>query len=112
MYLQPQRPANFGRFVFLDPRARTFYRDWADAAQQTVALLRTEAGRAPHDRAPHDRALTDLDLSYEAMGLTSDRDLLFMAYTAAPGSPSDDALRVLMSWAATHEQEARISPPE
>jgi MmyB-like transcription regulator ligand binding domain len=55
MYIQPQRPANFGRFVFLDPRAQTFYRDWADAAQQTVALLRTEAGRAPHDRA-----LTDL----------------------------------------------------
>ena len=52
----------------------------------------------------------DLDLSYEAMGLTSDRGLLFMAYTAAPGSPSDDALRVLMSWAATHEQEARVSP--
>jgi transcriptional regulator with XRE-family HTH domain len=47
MYLQPQRPVNFGRFVFLDPRAQTFYRDWADAAQQTVALLRAEAGRAP-----------------------------------------------------------------
>jgi transcriptional regulator with XRE-family HTH domain len=50
MYVQPQRPANFGRFVFLDERARTFYRDWDDAAQQTVALLRSEAGRAPHDR--------------------------------------------------------------
>jgi hypothetical protein len=51
MYVQPQRPANFGRFVFLDPRAQAFYRDWADAAQQTVAILRTEAGRAPRDRA-------------------------------------------------------------
>jgi transcriptional regulator with XRE-family HTH domain len=50
MYVQPQRPANFGRFVFLDRRADAFYRDWDNAAYQTVALLRAEAGRAPHDR--------------------------------------------------------------
>lgn len=55
MYEQPQRPANFGRFVFLDARAQSFYRDWNDAAVQTVALLRAEAGRAPYDRV-----LTDL----------------------------------------------------
>ena len=54
MYVQPQRPANFGRFVFLDPRADSFYRDWDDAAYQTVALLRGEAGRAPHDRVLSD----------------------------------------------------------
>jgi transcriptional regulator with XRE-family HTH domain len=41
---------NFGRFVFLEPRARTFYNNWDDAARQTVAILRTEAGRAPRDR--------------------------------------------------------------
>ena len=51
MYVQPQRPPNFGRFVFLDPRSRDFYLDWEDAARQTVALLRSEAGRSPHDRA-------------------------------------------------------------
>ena len=50
MYVQPQRPVNFGRFVFLDPRAETFYRDWDVAADQTVALLRGEAGRASRDR--------------------------------------------------------------
>ena len=49
-----QQSANFVRFVFLDPRAHDFYRDWDDAAQQTVALLRTEAGRDPHDRALSD----------------------------------------------------------
>jgi hypothetical protein len=36
--------------VFLDPRAQDFYLDWDEAARQTVALLRSEAGRAPHDR--------------------------------------------------------------
>jgi len=55
MYVQPQRPANFGRFVFLDPLAPRFYQDWENAAVQTVALLRSEAGRSPHDRE-----LTDL----------------------------------------------------
>lgn len=145
MYIQPQRPANFGRFVFLDPRAQAFYRDWDDAAHQTVALLRTEVGRAPHDRALtdligqlstrsdafsalwashdvrehrtgikiiHHPVVGDLDLSYEAMDLTSDRELLLLAYTAAPGSPSHDALRVLMSWAATHEQADALATPD
>ncbi|GLY29288.1 helix-turn-helix transcriptional regulator [Kineosporia sp. NBRC 101731] len=50
LYEQPQRPANFGRFIFLDPRAQEFHRNWDEAAAQTVALLRAEAGRVPHDR--------------------------------------------------------------
>jgi transcriptional regulator with XRE-family HTH domain len=50
LYAHPQRPANFARFVFLDLRAQTLYRDWDDAARQTVALLRSEAGRTPYDR--------------------------------------------------------------
>jgi hypothetical protein len=50
MYVQPQRPPNFGRFVFLDPRSHDFYLAWDEAARQTVALLRSEAGRSPHDR--------------------------------------------------------------
>jgi transcriptional regulator with XRE-family HTH domain len=134
MYVQPQRPVNFGRFVFLDPRARDFYRDWDDVARQTVAILRAEAGRSPHDRdltdligelatrndafrtlwAAHDvrdhrsgsKLLThpvvgDLDLDYESMDLTTDRGAQLIAYTAAPGTPSNDALRLLSSWLAT-----------
>jgi transcriptional regulator with XRE-family HTH domain len=54
MYRQPQRPANFARFVFLDAHATTVYRHWDEAAQQTVAILRTEAGRAPFDKALSD----------------------------------------------------------
>jgi transcriptional regulator with XRE-family HTH domain len=51
----PARPANLARFAFLDPRARTFYPGWDSLADGTVAVLRTEAGRNPHNRA-----LTDL----------------------------------------------------
>lgn len=54
MFALPQRPVNFARFVFLEPRALNFYRDWHDAATQTVALLRSEAGRSPHDRTLSD----------------------------------------------------------
>jgi transcriptional regulator with XRE-family HTH domain len=50
LYEQPRRPVNFGRFVFLDPRAHLFYRDWDGAAVQTVAILRGAAGRTPQDR--------------------------------------------------------------
>jgi transcriptional regulator with XRE-family HTH domain len=137
MYVQPQRPANFGRFVFLDPRAQDFYRDWADAAQQTVALLRAEAGRAPYDRAlsdlvgelstrsdvfrtlwashdvrehrtgiksVHHPTVGDLELTFEAMELSSERGLLLIAYTAEPGSASHERLQLLASWVVTSDQ--------
>jgi hypothetical protein len=51
MYVQPQGPVNFARFLFLDPRGRATYRDWNDSAEQIVALLRAESGRVPADRA-------------------------------------------------------------
>ena len=55
MYVQQrQRPVNHARFVFLDPRATTFYRDWTKVADDTVAILRTQAGRDPYDRALSD----------------------------------------------------------
>lgn len=50
----PARPANLARFAFLDPRATDFYPDWEGAANTTVALLRTEAGRDPYDRGLSD----------------------------------------------------------
>jgi transcriptional regulator with XRE-family HTH domain len=46
---------NAARFIFLDPRATDFYKEWETVANDVVALLRAEAGRDPYDRA-----LTDL----------------------------------------------------
>jgi hypothetical protein len=43
------------RFNFLDPRAKDFWGDWDRAADDTVALLRAQAGRDPYNKA-----LTDL----------------------------------------------------
>jgi transcriptional regulator with XRE-family HTH domain len=46
----PRRPANTTRFVYLDPAAREFFVDWDRIANDAAAMLRLEAGRAPHDR--------------------------------------------------------------
>ena len=49
MLANPRRPANSARFCFLDARATTFFVDWDKAADDSVAILRAEAGRNPHD---------------------------------------------------------------
>jgi MmyB-like transcription regulator ligand binding domain len=50
VYADPARPPNNATFVFLDPHAREFFRDWDTVASDTIALLRAEAGRDPYDR--------------------------------------------------------------
>jgi hypothetical protein len=45
---------NLATFCFLHPAAHQLYPDWEATADTTVALLRTEAGRAPYDRSLSD----------------------------------------------------------
>ena len=54
VYHDPVQPPNTARYLFLDPRAKAFYADWAKVANETVAVLRGEAGRNPYDRALSD----------------------------------------------------------
>lgn len=139
-YLDPRRPPNFARYTFLDrERSEQFYPDWDGAADVAVAIMRTEAGRDPHDRDLHDLVgelstcsadfrqrwakhdvrlhaagsksfrhpvVGDLSLTYEALDLSADLGLNLTIYTATAGSPSDDGLRLLASWAATQEVSA------
>jgi hypothetical protein len=144
MFDDERRPANIARFNFLDPRARDFYPDWDGAANTTAALLRTEAGRAPHDKdlrelvgelstvseefrtrwAAHNvrihhagakqfqhPAVGRLDLVYHTLDLPSEGSavLHLTIYTAEPGSPSEDGLTLLASWAATSGQEQQAT---
>lgn len=51
----------------------------------------------------HHPVVGDLYLFYEVMELSVDPGLSLVAYSAEEGSPDDDALRLLASWAATHE---------
>lgn len=48
-------PVNSARFLFLDPMSKDFWVDWDKVADDSVAFLRIETGRTPHDKA-----LTDL----------------------------------------------------
>jgi transcriptional regulator with XRE-family HTH domain len=63
---------NLGRFIFLDPAAQMFYRDWETLVADVVAMLRAEAGRDPYDRA-----LIDL------IGELSSRSEVFRTWWAA-----------------------------
>lgn len=131
-------PPNLARFRFLDPAAVDFYPDWAESANTTVALLRTEAGRDPYDKDLtdligelctrsedfrrlwaahnvrlhhtgtkkfHHPAVGELTLSFEAMALSADSGLTLTAYSAEPGSPSADGLKLLATWAATSDHD-------
>jgi transcriptional regulator with XRE-family HTH domain len=144
MFDSPRRPANFARFQFLDPQACDFYQDWEGAANITVALLRAEAGRRPHDaqlrelvgelstvseefrtrwaahnvRIHHNGAkqfhhpvVGTVDLNYCTLDLPAEdrADLRLTIYTAQPGSPSEDALKLLASWAATNVDAATLA---
>lgn len=45
-----RRPVNNARFIYLDPAAQEFFVDWDRSADDIAAMLRSEAGRNPHDK--------------------------------------------------------------
>jgi len=134
LFADPTRPANHARFAFLNPRAHDFWIDWDRIADDTVAVLRTEAGRDPYDKtladlvgelctrsdafrtrwASHNVRLHRtglkhyqhpvvgaLHLNFESMELAADAGVTVTMLSAQAGSPADDNLRLLSSWAAT-----------
>ncbi|QIG39386.1 helix-turn-helix domain-containing protein [Microbacterium sp. 4R-513] len=52
--LESPAGGNLARYTFLDPRSHDFHPHWGKAADITVAILRTEAGRDPYDRGLQD----------------------------------------------------------
>ena len=58
----------------------------------------------------HHPIVGDLELFYEGLDLPADPGWHLYTFTAASGSPSDDRLRLLSSWAATLEHENTDSP--
>jgi hypothetical protein len=63
----------------------------------------------------HHPVVGDLDLPFESFPLAADPSQSLLTYTAEPRSPSQDALNLLASWAATtddFEQPASTDEPE
>ncbi|MFF8449945.1 helix-turn-helix transcriptional regulator [Streptomyces leeuwenhoekii] len=139
VYATPGNQANLARFNFLDPASRRFYPDWDLFADVAVAILRTEAGRNPHDKDLHDlvgelstrsdefrtrwgahnvrhhgtgtkrfhhQAVGDLTLAFEGLEMAAEPGLTLTIYTAEPGSPSEEGLRLLASLAATQAADS------
>jgi transcriptional regulator with XRE-family HTH domain len=52
----------------------------------------------------------DLTLAYEGLEMAAEPGLTLTVYAAEPGSPSEDALRLLASWAASVEAESAVRP--
>jgi transcriptional regulator with XRE-family HTH domain len=134
---------NNARIVFLDPQSTTFFREWDKVANDTVALLRAEAGRDPYDKelsdligelstrsenfrvrwAAHDvrihntgikklhhPVVGDLDLPFESLPIEAGSSISLITYLPEPGSPTQDALALLASWAASDTDPRSTEP--
>ena len=60
----------------------------------------------------HHPLVGDLTLAYEAFELAADPGQRINVYTTEPGSPSDEALSLLASWAATPTEIASAKTTE
>ncbi len=78
----------------LSTQSETFRRLWADHNVRSHG-----AGT----KRFHHPVVGELTLAYEELAITAEPGLVLMVYTAEPGSPSADRLRLLASWAATTE---------
>lgn len=81
----------------LSTRSETFRTRWA---AHNVRFHRSGVKRLHHP------VVGDLTLTYESMELTADAGLRLNAYSAEPGTASQDALNLLASWAATPRQRS------
>ncbi|MYR58493.1 transcriptional regulator, partial [Streptomyces sp. SID625] len=54
----------------------------------------------------HHDIVGEVTLAYEGLELAAEPGLTMTGYAAEPGSASEEALRLLASWAATHEGPA------
>ncbi len=92
----PHDPAMQELVGELSTRSETFRRLWA-----------------AHDVRPHGAGtkrfhhavVGELILAYEELAITAEPGHVMLIYTAEPGSPSAERLRLLASWAATHRAE-------
>ena len=67
----------------------------------------TYGSTPPGSSCFHHPIVGDLDLPFESFPLAADPSQSLLTYTAEPGSPTQDALRLLASWAASTPRGTR-----
>ena len=108
---------NFARYTFLDEDSHRFYsRDWDTAADTAVAILRTEAGRDPHDPLMHElvgELATRSEENSTPVGQPrrpaprrGDQDLPPRRRGRPPNSPTK-----VWTWSPTPVSPSRSTPP-
>ncbi|MGW9413650.1 helix-turn-helix transcriptional regulator [Arthrobacter cupressi] len=143
MISSAEQPPNTARFLYLDPTSKDFFPEWERSAEDVAAMLRSEAGRNPHDKALSELigelstrsevfrqrwaahnvrfhrtgfkrvnhpVVGYLEMHFEAMEFPSEPGLTLLVYTAAAGTPTADALKLLGSWAKTQELNREPAP--
>lgn len=81
----------------LSTRSETFRRLWA------AHDVRTHGAGTKRFHHP---LVGELTLVYEELAITAEPGLALLIYTAEPGSPSAERLRILASWAASNDTPA------
>jgi transcriptional regulator with XRE-family HTH domain len=87
----------------LSTQSETFRKLWAG---HNVRFHATGAKKFHHP------VVGDLSLTFETTELSADTGLTMFAFTAEPGSKSEQGLNLLASWAATLEQEETAPAPQ
>ena len=86
----------------LSTRSDTFRRLWA---AHDVRTHGTGTKRFHHP------VVGELILAYEELAITAEPGLVLLVYTAEPGSPSAERLRLLASWAAPAQASSEATAP-
>lgn len=82
----------------LSQRSADFRRWWAEHPVQD---------KTSGTKRFHHPLVGDLELAYETLRAVDDPDQALITYAAAPGSSSEDALRMLLSWSASESSPVR-----
>ncbi|WP_406390703.1 helix-turn-helix domain-containing protein [Streptomyces sp. NBC_00887] len=94
----PRLTALVGELSVQDPD----FRQWWAAHQVTTLGVGT--------KALHHPIAGELSLDWDTLTATTDPDQQLVVWTAEPGTPSHDGLRILASWAAEHSPSPDAAP--
>jgi hypothetical protein len=70
------------------------------------------AGKRIGTKTLHHPVVGDLSLDWDTLTCSTDPDQQLMTWSAEPGTPTYDQMRILASWATEHHQPSKTPPPD